>query len=72
MFSCVSALTAVRAESLIKPVETERFALPRFAKVGRSLTAPRAGALGHGNTYPPHPPELEARRNFRSFRSGHR
>ena len=32
------------SKCLIKPVENGRFALPTFAKVGRTLTPPRAGA----------------------------
>mgnify|MGYP000044095739 CR=1 FL=1 len=48
MFSCVSALTAVRAESLIKPVENQRFALPTFAEVRRTLPLSQATACYQG------------------------
>ena len=41
------------AKTHIKPVENQRFALPRFAKVGRTLTPPRAGATVAGHSLLP-------------------
>ena len=40
-------------ETLIQPVENERFAIPTFAKVGRTLTPPRAGAPVTGHSLLP-------------------
>ena len=49
MKTSVSAEWSNSAKTLTKPVENQRFALPMFAKVGRTLTPPRAGApvMGH-------------------------
>ncbi len=44
MFSCHFDVTSVTSKSLIEMQRNGRFTLPRFAKVGRTLTPPRGGA----------------------------
>ena len=53
MKTSVSVKWSHLTETLIKPVENERFAVPTFAKVGRTLTPPRAGAPVAGHSLLP-------------------
>ena len=53
MKTSVSVKPQGLTETLIKPVENERFAVPTFANVGRTLTPPRAGAPVAGHSLLP-------------------
>ena len=53
MKTCVSVKGSHLTEPLIEPVENGRFAIPPFAKVGRTLTPPRAGAPVAGHSLLP-------------------